>query len=117
MGQVFSNFATTVLAAPITADSTEMQVLATTGGLFAALEVNEYEIVFITDGTYYEVVKVTSRLNDAMSIERGQESTPKRAWGAGSQVIAGMTKGGLANFWQKSDSMASFNVMNYQLFK
>ncbi|MCF1458427.1 MAG: hypothetical protein LPH21_12965 [Shewanella sp.] len=117
MEQLFSNFAQTTLASSVTAATNTVNVIPTTGGRFTAPNPQQYEVLFLTDGTLYEVIHLTARNADSLSILRGQEDTVARIWPEGTQVIAGITKSTLEKFWQKSESFAAFNILNYQLFR
>ena len=94
--QVFSNNASTKLSVSLTATATSMTVYDSSR--FKSLAVNEYEIITLTDGVYFEIVKVKSRSGTTWSIERGKEGSSSRLWSINTKVEGRITAGTLANF-------------------
>lgn len=117
MSNVFSNFAKATLQQAVGGSDTSITVETTTGGVFAAPEGDDYQVVVLTDGEVYEVVHLTSRVGDVLSISREQEDTPARPWAAGTQVLAWNTKGTMEGFLQRSEYQPAVNVQNYRLFR
>ena len=79
----FTNFAATTLAGGITNVATSANLSAGTGALFPALTGSNYFYAVLTDaatGTVREIVKVTARTTDAITIARAQEGTTGVAW-------------------------------------
>ena len=93
--QLFSNNATTTLSANITNVATSISVVTGKGELFASPTGGDYELLTITDGTNYEIVKCTARSTDTLTVTRAQEGTTARTWSAGATVAGYITKGTL----------------------
>ncbi|MCR1298370.1 hypothetical protein [Enterobacter kobei] len=81
-----ANNAQTVLAAGISASATSLTVNSGTGSLFPAPSagVSFFKLTLIdaATGQLTEIMHVTARTGDTMTIERGQEGTTARAWSA-----------------------------------
>ena len=87
MTQLFSNNAATTLAAAITTVGQTSIVLASgKGALFPTVSSPDYFLLTIDDGTYVEIVKVTARASDILTIIRGMESTTARTFASGTAV-------------------------------
>jgi len=72
----FSNNATTTLTAQIDSLATTLTVATGTGALFPTLGATEYFKATLQDvNNNLEIVKVTARADDAMTIVRGQDGT------------------------------------------
>ncbi|WP_228286734.1 phage tail protein [Pectobacterium carotovorum] len=94
-----ANNAQTVLAAGISAAATTMTVNTGTGVLFPspAPGVSFFKITLVdaATGTLTEIVHVTQRTGDTMTIERAQEGTTARIWSANDIAANMMTAGTL----------------------
>jgi len=83
----FTNFAHGQLAAPLTDSSLSLTLEVGQGARFPVLGAGEYCYVTLEDEALNrEIVRVTSRAGDSLTIVRGQDSTAARAWGAGDSV-------------------------------
>ena len=72
----FTNNATTVVPAALTSITTSLVVAAGTGALFPTLGAGEYFKATLQDtSNNFEIVKVTARADDAMTVVRGQDGT------------------------------------------
>ena len=95
-----ANNAQTVLAAGISASATSMTVNSGTGALFPAPSagVSFFKLTLIdaATGQLTEIVHVTARTGDVMTIERAQEGTAARAWSANDIAANMMTAGTLS---------------------
>lgn len=85
--QLFTNNAVSLLAAPITATSTSLTVMAGYGALYPNPGPNQYFLVTLENqtATVREIIKVNSRVGDVLSFtlaDRGLEGTTAQAWGA-----------------------------------
>lgn len=85
--QLFSNNAVSLLAAPITATSTSLQVLAGFGSLYPNPGPNEYFSITLEDqsASIREIIHVTGRSGDTFTFslaDRAQEGTTALAWSA-----------------------------------
>lgn len=93
--QLFSNNASTTLAATLTAEATALTVATDTGDLFSSPSGFDFELITLTDGAEVEIVKVTGRTADELTVERGQEGTVAREWLADTLVEGRLTAGTL----------------------
>ena len=93
MAQLFSNNVDTQLSAPLT-DSATSVTLADGSGLNTPTG-GDYELLTLIDGTDVEIVSMTARSGNTITITRAQEGTTAIAWGTGTRVFAGVTAGTL----------------------
>lgn len=95
-----ANNAQTVLAAGISASATSLTVNSGTGSLFPAPSagVSFFKLTLIdaATGQLTEIMHVTARTGDTMTIDRGQEGTTARAWSANDIAANMMTAGTLS---------------------
>lgn len=95
-----ANNAQTVLAAGISASATSLTVNSGTGSLFPAPSagVSFFKLTLIdaATGQLTEIVHVTARSGDTMTIDRAQEGTTARAWSANDIAANMMTAGTLS---------------------
>lgn len=96
-----ANNAQTVLAAGISASATSLTVNSGTGSLFPAPSdgVSFFKLTLIdaATGQLTEIMHVTARTGDTMTIERGQEGTTARTWSA-NDIAANMMTAGTLNY-------------------
>ena len=84
MGIKLNNNASSLLAATISASDVTISVTAGEGALFPTLGVGDYFYAVLQDvNDNIEIVKVTARSTDAMTIVRAQEGTTARTWAGG----------------------------------
>lgn len=112
--QLYSNYAITELVGDILIGDTTITV--TDGSIFHTPVTNEFELLTITDGTVWEVVKLTSRTGNVLTVERGYEGTAQ-GWLTGSTVKATVTKDTLERFLQKEQIAASLHLFAYQNYR
>jgi hypothetical protein len=99
---VFSNNAVSTLAASITSSALSCSVAAGDGSFFPLPLAGEYYLVTLTNAAgSIEIVKVTARSGDVMSLERGVDQTSPRAWAAGDRVELRLTRAALGEFVQQ----------------
>lgn len=92
----FKNNAASTLSVAISASDLGLVVAAGDGTLFPSLTGGEYFYLTIQDlEENYEIVKVTARSSDSMTIVRAQEDTTARSFAAGSLVELRITNQGL----------------------
>lgn len=95
-----ANNAQTVLAAGINSSATSMTVNTGTGALFpspvSGTSFFKLTLVDAATGLITEIVHVTARSGDTMTINRGQEGTTARAWSANDIAANMMTAGTLS---------------------
>jgi hypothetical protein len=83
--QLFTNNAVTLLAAPISASATSLQVMTGYGSLFPNPGPGQFFLVTLEDqsGTNREIIRVNGRSGDVFTgLQRAQEGTVARAWNA-----------------------------------
>lgn len=93
----FSNNATTTTTSALSSTTTTVTVAAGTGLLFPTLGAGEYFKVTLQDvNDNLEIVKVTARVDDTMTVARGQDGTVAIPFPANSRfelrVLAGSTQ-------------------------
>lgn len=94
MTQLFSNNLDTALAAALS-DVATSATLSDGSGLNAPTG-GDHEMVTLIAAGNVEIVKVTARSANVITIVRAQEGTTARAWATGTRVFAGVTAGTLA---------------------
>jgi len=105
--QLFSNNASTTLASGISSSATSMSLTSGGGALFPAIADGSGNFFVVTlqhiSGgavTAYEIVQVTARSTDTLTIVRAQEGTTAQAWAAGDTCAMLCTAGSLSGFMQ-----------------
>jgi len=86
---LFTNNAAATLASSITTSSTSLTVTTGQGTLFPTITGSNIFYVTLTDaatGNFIEIVKVTARSSDTMTIVRAQDNTSAHAYSAGDKV-------------------------------
>jgi hypothetical protein len=107
MGVVFKNNAESTLASAISAADVGMSVAYGDGSLFPTLTTDYFYLTLeATDGTY-EIVKVTARSGDSMTIVRAQEGTTARAFAAGTGCFLRITNQGLLDKFAEDNLTAN----------
>jgi hypothetical protein len=98
--QLYSNNASAQLAASITAVTGTINVAPGKGALFSSPSGGDWEIATLSDSsvTTVEIVKITSRSTDALTVVRGQEGTVPYAWPSTATIQGRLTKGTLESF-------------------
>jgi len=86
--QLFSNNAVSLLVAPISEQSTSLEVMAGMGESFPSPGSGEYFLITLEDqaATRREIIKVTGRAGDILTFDladRGLEDTEIAAWSSG----------------------------------
>ena len=112
MGIVFKNNAKTTLGSSLTNSATSATV--TDGSVFPSLAAGEFFFCTFDDGTNNEIVKVTARSSNTLTIVRAQESTTARAFSSGDAADLRLTAGVLEtiqeNIAAKSANQTVFNA-------
>lgn len=97
----FSNAATATLSSSITSTTTSITVATGLGSLFPSLSAGEsFRAVLVDSNNNLEIVEVTARTADVMTVVRGQEGTPARSFSSGSRFEMRLTSAALSNFVQ-----------------
>ena len=84
MAVKFTNNAATTLAAGINSSATSISV--TDGSVFPSLSSGEHFYVTFDDTTNTEIVKVTARSSNTLTVVRGQDNTTARAFSSGDKA-------------------------------
>lgn len=96
-----ANNAQSVLAAGISASATSLTLNTGTGALFpspvSGTSFFKLTLIDAATGQLTEIMHVTARTGDTMTIERGQEGTTARAWSA-NDIAANMMTAGTLNY-------------------
>lgn len=87
MGIKLKNNVTGFLATAINASTTGITLQSGNGANFPSLSASDYfYATLVSSGGTYEIVKVTARIADAMTIVRGQEGTTANGFAIGSRI-------------------------------
>lgn len=91
-----TNNAYAQIPAAISAGDTEIAVAFGYGGRFPELGANEWFYATLLSVTgHYEIVRVTGRVEDTLTIERGAEGTTPLEFAANSRIELRVTKGNI----------------------
>lgn len=83
----FTNFARSKVATGITSGDTTLSITGGSGALFPALTAGQYFYLTLENASRVrEIVKVTARAADTLTIVRAQDGTTAMAWVAGDTV-------------------------------
>ncbi len=96
MTQLFANNAASTLASGITNSDTSLTLASGQGALFPAITGGNTFLLTLTQATTetsWEIVSVTARSTDTLTIVRAQEGTTAAAWATGSKAEARLTAG------------------------
>lgn len=111
-----ANNASTVLAAGISSTATTLTVNTGTGSLFpspvSGTSFFKLTLIDAATGTLTEIVHVTARTGDTMTIVRAQEGTVSRLWSANDIAANMMTAGTLTLLAQKDFSLQTSNNLS-----
>lgn len=110
-----ANNASTVLSAGISASATTLTVNTGTGGLFpspvSGTSFFKLTLIDAATGTLTEIVHVTARTGDTMTIVRGQEGTTNRLWSA-NDIAANMMTAGTLDLFAQSGALGGAALLN-----
>lgn len=84
---LFSNNASATLASSISTSSTAITVSTGMGGMFPTITAGTFFMATLTDSSNnVEIIKVTGRTSDVLTVVRAQEGTTARAYAAADKV-------------------------------
>lgn len=110
MSALFKNNATALLAASISTSGTTLVLAAGAGSSFPVITGSDYFHGTLYDSANnFEIVKVTARTGDSLTIERAQEGTIALAFSSGDAFAQRVTASDLSDFAQKSNVNAFTN--------
>lgn len=109
-----NNARTTIADVSIAAGDTTINVATGDGALFPSLAAGEvfYATLVDTSGNR-EIVKVTARATDAMTVERGQEGTVARSFSQDDKFEIRLTAEQLELFCQRPSSATTNNITTF----
>jgi len=90
---LYTNNAASITAANILAADSTLTLATGDGALFPAPAVDQHAIVTLTDGTAFEIIRVTANVADVLTFTRAQEGTTAVDWAAGTTVSQRLTAG------------------------
>lgn len=100
-GLLFTNNASAALASSITTSSTTITVTTASGALFPAISGGNFFYATLTDSSNnLEIVKVTGRATDVLTVVRAQEGTTARAYAAADKIELRVTAAGMNSLAQ-----------------
>ena len=100
-GLLFSNNASAALASSITTSSTTITVTTGAGAQFPGITGSNYFYATLTDSSNnLEIVKLTGRASDVLTVVRAQEGTTARAYAAADKIELRVTAAGMNSFPQ-----------------
>jgi len=100
MALKFANNAESVLASSINSTQTSVVVQSGQGALFPVISGADYFFVTVANTLgQKEIMRVTARVADTLTVIRGQEGTTARAYTAGDYIGNQVTAGQLAGFF------------------
>ena len=104
MGVQLKNNASTTVPLAISSTATSLTVLSGTGARFPTLGAGDFFYATIQDvNNHFEIVKVTARADDVMTIERAQEDTLAIPFPANSRFELRVTAENLAQVIESLD--------------
>lgn len=109
MTHLFTNNAESLTASALTmsAGTSTVSVMSGEGDLFANPDVDGFQMLTIGAGDGpFEIVKMTARTGDVLTIKRRQESAHFQAWPSGTVISARITAGMLGDMVQSGPSPA-----------
>lgn len=96
---LFSNNASAAIASSISTSATTIVLSAGAGAIFPNPGVGEYFYATLTDNSNnLEIIKVTARSGDTLTVQRGKDGTTARTYSAGSVLELRLTAAALADF-------------------
>lgn len=109
MAVLYTNNASSTLAAGINNSATSLSVAAGAGALFPSPSGGDVFYATLADSVgNIEIVRVTARSTDALTVVRGQDGTSARAWSAGDAVELRVTRAMLDDI--KADVQAALRA-------
>lgn len=113
--QLYANNASSTLGSDITAVSTSISVATGHGTRFPTPSTGEYFLITLEVGTTREIVKISSRSGDVLTVAasgRGQEGTTAATWSTGALIEMRVTKDTLGRLARLEDRMAPANTVD-----
>lgn len=106
MAVKFSNNASATLASAIVSGSTTIALASGQGALFPTLTGSAFFFTTLVDSSNnIEIVKVTARTGDSLTVTRAQGGTSARSFSAGDKCELRVVAGALEEFFQRDGSV------------
>ena len=119
MAVKFSNNASATLASAIVSGSTTIALASGQGALFPTLTGSAFFYTTLVDSSNnIEIVKVTARTGDSLTVTRAQGGTSARSFSAGDKCELRVVAGALEEFFQRDGSVvpnANLPMAGYKL--
>lgn len=110
MGVILKNNAVSTITTAISASDVGLAVAAGTGALFPVLGVSDYfYATLVSAGGTYEVIKVTARVGDTMTIVRAQEGTTAQSFASGSRIEVRVTAASIQDMLDYHDQASEIS--------
>lgn len=114
MPALFSNNASATLASSISTSATAITVSTGMGALFPTITAGTYFYATLTDSSNnLEIVKVTGRTSDTLTVVRAQEGTTARAYAAADKIELRITTAVLNNLVQLDGAQTITGVKTF----
>lgn len=114
----FTNNASATLSAAITNSATSIALTTGNGSLFPSLGAGEFFYATLVDSSNnLEIVKVTARSTDTLTVVRGQDGTTGRAFATGDKLELRAVAAGFAEMIQRDGSVPMTAALNHGGFK
>lgn len=114
MPALFSNTASATLASSISTSATAITVSTGLGALFPTITAGTYFYATLTDSSNnLEIVKVTARVSDILTVVRAQEGTSARAYAAADKIELRLTAAVMGNFVQLDGAQTITGVKTF----
>jgi hypothetical protein len=111
MAILFTNNASATIASTISSSATSITVASGQGAEFPVLTGADYFIATLVDtSNNIEIIKVTARSSDTMTVVRAQESTAARSYTAGSLLELRVTAATLNSFAQQTGVISGTTI-------
>lgn len=121
MPQLFTNNGSGSLATAVNTTDTTLVLGTGEGAKFPSLAGGDFALCTLTQGvgleSTWEIVKVTARVTDTLTVVRAQEGTAAASWGIGSKLELRTTAGTLAGKESTSNKDATGGYAGLTLFK
>lgn len=118
MGVKFSNNAAGTLNSGISGADTSLTLASGQGALFPSLGAGEFFFATLISGSgELEIIRVTGRSGDVLTIQRGQHGTTARAYNAGDKIELRVIAGAFGEFIQRDGSVVMTNTLNGTEFR
>lgn len=115
MAQLYTNNALGKLLTGVGTGDTTLTLEAGQGALFAAPSGGDYQIVTLCDNleTVFEMVRVTARTGDTLTVTRAQEGSSAQTWGVGTKVYSSLTAALMAKLARKDETQTISAAWNF----